>query len=114
MPITYLQINIDRSTKVKRLYFYCSNQKQYILGSGHLVFNVSVHNEEEDSFGTIFKMKIPPEISYTGFEDLTLHKTELTVLCYSPKRENNYVIDCDIGNPLPSNKEVSTALVIRQ
>ena len=84
-----------------------SNAKQYILGSGDLIFNVSVYNQEEDSFGTVFKMKVPPGVSYSRFEDLTTHKTDLTVQCYPPKRDNNYIISCDIGNPLPSRKEVN-------
>lgn len=86
---------------------FFSNQQQYILGSGHLIFNVSVHNKEEDSFGTLFRMKIPSGVSYSRFEDLTSHKTDVNVQCYPPKRDNNYIVSCDIGNPLPSNKEVS-------
>lgn len=83
------------------------NVKQFVLGSGNLIFNVTVENKGEDSFGTVFKMRIPPGVHYSKFEDLSKGDLSSYMQCYSPKFDNNYTINCDIGNPLPKNRNVS-------
>lgn len=77
-----------------------------MLGSGHLLFNVSVRNEAEDSFGSTFKLKIPPGINYSKF-DVTKTAHDVVVQCYAPTFYNNFTITCDVGNPLPKGKMVS-------
>lgn len=66
-----------------------------------------MQNYEEDSFGTVFKMQIPPSVGYKKFEDLMPYRPDLSVQCFPAQKENNYTINCDIGNPLPSRELVS-------
>lgn len=79
--------------------------EKYLLGSDKdLEFDVIVSNLGEDSFETTFEIKYPERIFYKKTES----KPNMPAILCSPS-ENRTVI-CDIGNPLPSGKIVSTFL----
>lgn len=76
-----------------------------------LVFEILVTNYGEDAFDSAFIMNVPQE--------LDLKKTEVigddtTVTCTAPSIDNNNILDCRIGNPLPSGKIVSELFDVKK
>lgn len=83
-----------------------SNVDKYLLGSGKkLELDVIVKNEGEDSFESMFYMKLPPGVTY--FNTIKLGgSVDVPVKCSPPSDFTNYTLKCDIGNPLPKDKLV--------
>ncbi|XP_065213980.1 integrin alpha-PS2 isoform X2 [Planococcus citri] len=89
-----------------------SNVDQYVLGSGHLYFNVSVINDGEDSFGSTFKLRIPQGVNYSRSELISSTSSDIAIYCSVPNFMNNNTITCDIGNPLPRRKMVNFSVIL--
>lgn len=76
----------------------------YLLGSDDLlVFEILIANYGEDAFDSAFIMNVPHE--------LDLKKTEILgedtpITCSAPSIDNDNILNCRIGNPLPSGKLV--------
>lgn len=86
---------------------------KYFLGSGEkLEIEVKVINMGEDSFETMYNLKIPPGLHYTKIERLDDNEQEIPVLCSAPSAQNNNTLKCDIGNPLPRNKQLHYKVVL--
>ncbi|XP_047113545.1 integrin alpha-PS2-like [Schistocerca piceifrons] len=86
---------------------------RYFLGSGEkLEIEVKVINMGEDSFETMYNLKIPPGLHYTKIERLDDNEQEIPVLCSAPSTQNNNTLKCDIGNPLPRNKQLHYKVVL--
>lgn len=109
MCIAYYSNTFTLSTRIELDIVFslcvCSTVDTYLLGSDDLlVFEILVANYGEDAFDSAFIMNVPHE--------LDLKKTEILgedtpITCSAPSDENNNILDCRIGNPLPSGKFVS-------
>lgn len=78
------------------------------MGSGkRLEIDVIVKNEGEDSFESMFYMKMPPGINFFNTERLS-GSLEIPIKCSPPSETTNNTMKCDIGNPLPKDKLVSS------
>lgn len=86
--------------------FVKPNVNRYLLGSGkRLEIDVIVKNEGEDSFESMFYMKMPPGINFFNTERLS-GSLEIPIKCSPPSETTNNTMKCDIGNPLPKDKLV--------
>lgn len=78
------------------------NVERYLLASNEvLYFDITVSNNNEDSFETTFSVQIPEDVNFTKVED----SGDVKITCR--EISINYTIVCDIGNPLPAQKIVS-------
>ncbi|KRZ93031.1 Integrin alpha pat-2, partial [Trichinella sp. T8] len=83
------------------------NRESILIGADDR-FNVSVviHNALEDAFEAQFFIVAPVGLDYEGF---TRQMPSRPITCSQPKELNNgknYVIACDVGNPLPKSSTV--------
>jgi integrin alpha 8 len=82
------------------------NVDKYLLGSGKILeLEVTIHNNGEDAYETLFYLQLPVGIDYINIENQN-KSTELIIQCTAPKSSNNNTLRCDIGNPLPEGKFV--------
>ncbi|KAI4461764.1 integrin alpha [Holotrichia oblita] len=78
------------------------NVERYLLASNEvLYFDITVSNNNEDSFETTFSVQIPEDVNFTKVED----SGDVKITCR--EISSNYTIVCDIGNPLPAQKIVN-------
>ncbi|XP_058791167.1 integrin alpha-PS2-like [Phymastichus coffea] len=90
----------DLSVRIKR------HPGEYVLNSGHaLDLDVNIQNNGEDAFEASYYLFLPKGIDYVNVENSNYSK-ELIVQCTAPKDSNNNTLRCDIGNPLPANKNL--------
>ena len=66
--------------------------------------SVDIINQGEDAFNAMLYLQLPKEVNYNGVENTN---PGLSVLCSPPSPMNNRTLQCDVGNPLPSNTKVS-------
>lgn len=52
-------------------------------------------------------MTVPPGINYKKIERLDNNEKDIPVQCSAPSIMTNNTLHCDIGNPLPKDKNVS-------
>uniref|UniRef100_A0A0N5BHX5 Integrin_alpha2 domain-containing protein n=1 Tax=Strongyloides papillosus TaxID=174720 RepID=A0A0N5BHX5_STREA len=131
----------DDNTCTPDLQLYATtNKDKFILGSEdqNLIVNVSVKNRGEDSYLSQFFIDIPKGFEYGGVEnyastapvscsefvDDELEKEEEDSKKKSKKSKKNddkkkerkddyYKMVCDIGNPLPENKDAEFGFILR-
>ncbi|XP_052127501.1 integrin alpha-PS2 isoform X2 [Frankliniella occidentalis] len=91
-----------------------SNVSKYLLDSEQLLaIDVQVRNDGEDAFETTYEMKIPTGMDYKRIQMLDKGEREIPVLCSPPSVNNNNTLRCDIGNPLPKNKQVHFKVLLQ-
>lgn len=99
-----MQINLNLYQHVCNDFSFLRTVDTYLLGSDDLlVFEILVANYGEDAFDSAFIMNVPHE--------LDLKKTEILgedtpITCSAPSIDNDNILNCRIGNPLPSGKLV--------
>uniref|UniRef100_A0A0N4Z9E8 Integrin_alpha2 domain-containing protein n=1 Tax=Parastrongyloides trichosuri TaxID=131310 RepID=A0A0N4Z9E8_PARTI len=126
----------DDNTCTPDLQLYAtSNKEKFILGSEdqNLIVNVSVKNRGEDSYLSQFFIDIPKGFEYGGVEN---YANTAPVSCSeaveeekeiketsnkkdkknknkpTDKKNNHYRMVCDIGNPLPENKDAVFGFIL--
>lgn len=111
MKVKYMLYDTSTEWNITFKYYVAlihRNVKRYLLGSGERLFvDVVVTNEGEDAFESVFDMKIPAGINYVNIERVD-NERDVLVQCSAPSFINNNTLHCDIGNPLPKEKTVST------
>lgn len=89
--------------------FTFRSAESFLLGSNEkLKIDVIVQNEGEDSFETTFDMTISPGVNYVKIERMDNNENDIPVQCSAPSAMTNNTLHCDIGNPLPKEKYVSS------
>lgn len=82
------------------------NVEKYLLGSNkRLEVDVIVQNLGEDSFESMFYMRLPKGVNYFKTERVD-DSRNIPVQCSAPTQLSNNTLKCDIGNPLPSERMV--------
>lgn len=87
-----------------------SNIDQYIIGSNEkLVLDVTVKNQQEDAFESMFYLTMPMTINF-----ITINKTKSDFpICYGAKPDQTgvNVLTCDLGNPQSRNDVVKFSVI---
>lgn len=78
----------------------------------YLDLDVSVANQGEDSYNSVFKLKLPQGLTYSNVKNIESFE-KVSGICLPPTSDNNFTIICNIGNPLPKGKMVSMRFDIR-
>jgi hypothetical protein len=87
---------------------YNLSSSQYLIGSeNRLELSMNVTNEGEDAYEASLYVKLPPNVSYINTEMLGTRSELVSVLCSPPTIENNFVLKCDLGNPMMGFSMVS-------
>ncbi|XP_065212423.1 integrin alpha-PS2-like isoform X2 [Planococcus citri] len=82
-----------------------SNVEKFILGPrnpNNLRLNVSVMNKGDDSYRSVFYLKLPQGLGFSYSQPIS---------CPTPNSDNNFTIICKIGNPIPKDEIVNFTLV---
>ncbi|XP_063706584.1 integrin alpha-PS2 [Culicoides brevitarsis] len=84
---------------------------KFLLGSeSNLKVEVEITNHGEDAFEAGFFMNVPQALNFRKTEAIG-NKTLVT--CTAPSIYNNGTLKCDIGNPLPKNREVRFNVILQ-
>lgn len=79
------------------------NVEKFLLSRENvLILDVFVANRGEDAFESNYYVKFPPSVF---LKQVTEEKTEVKISCSQKEVD---LIHCEIGNPLPAGKIVST------
>ncbi|XP_046919114.2 integrin alpha-PS2-like [Dermatophagoides farinae] len=88
------------------------NVDEYVVGSRKkLLMSVFVKNQGEDSYETVFNMRMPYDVHYIRINKSAAHPE---IVCYGARPELTGVNDltCDIGNPLRSGKTAEFIVIM--
>ena len=81
---------------------------KYLIGSEEkLELNLNVTNEGEDAYEASLYVQLPRHVSYIRTETNEM----VSVLCSPPTLENNFVLKCDLGNPMMAFSMVSVLMI---
>ena len=70
---------------------------------------MNITNEGEDAYEAALYVHLPHHVSYIKTEMIGTNPSEMvSVLCSPPTMENNFVLKCDLGNPMMGFSKVST------
>ena len=75
---------------------------KYLIGSEDtLELKIDITNEGEDAYEAALYVYLPQHVSYRKTEMIGSNPSEMvSVLCSPPTMDNNFVLKCDLGNPL--------------
>ncbi|KPM11081.1 integrin alpha-PS2-like protein, partial [Sarcoptes scabiei] len=88
------------------------NVDEYVVGSKKkLLMNVVVKNQGEDSYETVFNMRMPYDVQYIRINKSVAHPE---IVCYGARPELTGANDlmCDIGNPLKAGKKAEFTVIM--
>lgn len=84
---------------------------KFLLGSeNNLKVEVAISNFGEDAFESGFFMNVPSALNFRKTEAVG---NRTLVTCTAPSTYNNGTLKCDIGNPLPKNREVKFNVILQ-
>ncbi|CAD6185700.1 unnamed protein product [Caenorhabditis auriculariae] len=90
-----------------------ADREKFLLGTtdNTMLINVTVQNGGEDSYETKLYFDVPQGFEYGGIESSD-EKTAPTCSPTSdePDEDGKWTFGCDLGNPLPANKVVSSVV----
>ena len=90
-------------------YFNFSNLEEYSVGSEErLELNLEIHNAGEDAYEATFYLAIPESVNYVKTEVIggEVASSSVPVLCSPPTMNNDYMLKCDLGNPMDADSKV--------
>ena len=75
---------------------------KYLIGSeDKLELSMNITNEGEDAYEAALYVHLPQHVSYIKTEMIGTNPSEMvSVLCSPPTLENDFVLKCDLGNPM--------------
>ncbi|CAB3403036.1 unnamed protein product [Caenorhabditis bovis] len=91
-----------------------ADREKFLLGTqdNTMLINVTVENGGEDSYETKLYFDVPQGFEYSGIESAGDAKT--TPACSptssEPDENGKWTFACDLGNPLPANKVISSVV----
>ena len=73
---------------------------------------MNITNEGEDAYEATLYVALPKHVSYIKTEMIgSANPSELvSVLCSRPTLENNFVLKCELGNPMMGFSKVSNVV----
>ena len=91
-------------------YLYSLFSDKYLIGSeDKLELSMNITNEGEDAYEAALYVHLPQHVSYIKTEMIGTNPSEMvSVLCSPPTLENDFVLKCDLGNPMMGFSKVST------
>ena len=90
-----------------------ADKEKFLLGTkdNTMLINVTVRNGGEDSYETKLYFDVPEGFEYSGVQT---NDDKITPICSptsdQPTEGEPWIFACDLGNPLPANKVVTTAV----
>ena len=94
-----------------------SNLDEYSVGSEErLEISLEIHNHGEDAYEATFYLDLPEAVNYVktevmeGYGEISVGS--VPVLCSPPTINNDFVLKCDLGNPMEANSKVKQASFI--
>jgi len=85
--------------------------ESYLMGSGErLEIQTLINNSGEDAFNAILEVQLPRGVSY-----INANTTDpgISILCSPPTPMNNNTVQCEVGNPLRANRQVTTRVFVQ-
>ena len=80
------------------------------MGSGErLEIQTEVTNSGEDAFNALLEVQLPRGVSYINANTTD---SSVNILCSPPSIMNNNTVQCEIGNPLRANKQVTARIYV--
>ena len=96
---------------VPNLSIQSSGVESYLMGSGErLEVQTQISNQGEDAFNALLEVQLPRGVSYIN---ANTSEPGLNILCSAPKPLNNYTLQCDVGNPLRANSEITVRVFVQ-
>ena len=97
------------STPLNNLPCNISSDKYLIGSEDKLELSMNITNEGEDAYEAALYVHLPQHVSYIKTEMIGTNPSEMvSVLCSPPTLENDFVLKCDLGNPMMGFSKVST------
>ena len=75
-----------------------------------LALQIQILNKGEDAFNALLEVKFPYLVSFIKADNMEPGRT---LLCSAPKPLNNYTLQCEIGNPLGENSEITVRVFVQ-
>ena len=75
-----------------------------------LKLQIQILNKGEDAFNALLEVKFPYLVSFIKADNMEPGRT---LLCSAPKSLNNYTLQCEIGNPLGENSEITVRVFVQ-
>merc|ERR1719158_1236845 len=83
----------------------------YLMGSGErLEIQTEITNSGEDAFNAVLEVQLPRGVSYINANTTD---TGINILCSPPTPLNNNTVQCEVGNPLRANSEITTRVFVQ-
>jgi len=83
----------------------------YLMGSGErLEIQTVINNSGEDAFNAVLEVQLPRGVSYINANTTD---TGINILCSPPTPLNNNTVQCEVGNPLRANSEITTRVFVQ-
>ena len=80
-----------------------------------LEISLEIQNNGEDAYEANFYLTIPESINYVKTEVLEgygeVSSSGVPVLCSPPTVNNNFVLKCDLGNPMEAESKVTAKFI---
>ena len=113
LRVAYNVSLIGKSSKSNPVWFNMSTDKYLIGSEDKLELSMNITNEGEDAYEAALYVHLPQHVSYIKTEMIGTNPSEMvSVLCSPPTIENDFVLKCDLGNPMMGFSKVLTYLVI--
>ncbi len=97
-----------------KIAYNVSSGDQYLIGSDQkLEVSMNITNEGEDAYEAALYVQLPPHVSYKT-EMISNGGPELnSVLCSPPTFENDFMLKCDLGNPMLGFSMISLRTIVK-
>ena len=80
------------------------------MGSGErLEIQTEITNKGEDAFNALLEVQLPMGVSYINANTTD---PNVNILCSPPTPMNNNTVQCEVGNPLKANKQVTARVYV--
>lgn len=87
------------------------NTDRYTIGSNkQLVLDVTVRNNGEDAYESMFYLFMPPTINYRGINE-TRQNSAAPACAYRPDQVGDNVLVCDLGNPQAGGETIKFSVI---
>merc|ERR1719195_1294625 len=87
------------------------NIESYLMGSGErLEIQTEITNNGEDAFNALLEVQLPRGVSYINANTTD---ASVNILCSPPSVMNNNTVQCEVGNPLRANRQVTTRVFVQ-
>ncbi len=102
-----------RQRQILFLYFTTRNLVEYFVGSEErFELSLEIQNAGEDAYEATLYLDLPESLSYIKTEVVEGYgEATVPVLCSPPTHNNNFVLKCDLGNPMAAASKVNLVII---